>query len=102
MRSHIGSWSRPARSTPETERSEATGLVRSAMLTYFGQIVIRELAATKGLTCGRAPNGLRPWRKRALMGGPKHTGCRPATQKRKDEPASATTGPASRGGIAMA
>src|SRR5262249_14701105 len=36
------------------------------------------------------------------MGGPKHTGCRPATQKQKDEPASVAIGPDSRGGIAMA
>src|SRR5215472_6395466 len=48
MTSQIGSWPRVARSALGNGRSVAMGTVRSAMLTYLGQIVIRELAATKG------------------------------------------------------
>src|SRR5215831_14004088 len=102
MTSQIGSWPRVARSALGNGRSVATGTVRSAMLTYLGQIVIRELAATKGSYPRLGVKRLRRRRKRALMGGPKHTGCRAATQKPKDEPASTGAGPTSRGGIAMA
>src|ERR1700755_2855837 len=48
MTSQMGSLPRPARSAPENARSVATGTVRSAMLTYLGQIVIQQEAATKG------------------------------------------------------
>src|SRR2546423_7334606 len=60
MRSHIGSWSRRVRSASGNERSDARGLVRSAMLTYFGQIVIRELAATKGMYPRPRPKRIAP------------------------------------------
>src|SRR5262249_11753957 len=54
MTSQMGSLPRPARSALENARSVATGTVRSAMLTYFGQIVIQQVAATKG-SCPRPP-----------------------------------------------
>src|SRR6516225_11602549 len=54
MTSQMGSLPRPARSAPENARSVATGTVRSAMLTYLGQIVIQQEAATKG-SCPRPP-----------------------------------------------
>src|SRR5262249_32717539 len=102
MTSQIGSWPRVPRSALGNGRSVATGTVRSAMLTYLGQMLSESWPLRKGRTRGSAPNALRRRRKRALMGGPKHTGCRAATQKPKDEPASTGAGPTSRGGIAMA
>src|SRR5262249_56004959 len=67
-----------------------------------GEIEVRLLS--KGGRPGRdgargpAPSGLRQRRKRALMDGPKHTGCRPATQKHKDGdgPAPGGAGPSPR------
>src|SRR5262250_1282591 len=52
MTSQMGSLPRPARSALENDRSVPTGTVRSAMLTYFSQIVIQQRAATKG-SCPR-------------------------------------------------
>src|SRR5258708_23167708 len=48
MPSQMGSLPRTARSAAENARSVATGTVRSAMLTYLGQLVIQQHAATKG------------------------------------------------------
>src|SRR5215475_15768800 len=47
MMSQIGSCARGTPSALDKARSAATGTVRSAILTYFGQIVIQEAAATK-------------------------------------------------------
>src|SRR5262245_32914564 len=82
--SHMGSPSRPARSPGEDERSDDTGAVRSAILTYFGQIAI--LLSDKPLgrqnrAHGSSPTLRRP-RKRVLMGWANHTGSWPGTQKR--------------------
>src|ERR1700704_2609854 len=59
MTSEMGSWPRAARSPGENDRSVAIGTVRSAILTYFGQIVIQERAATKG-SCPDRARGSRP------------------------------------------
>src|SRR5262249_49596228 len=85
MMSQIGSCARGTPSALDKARSAATGTVRSAILTYFGQIVIQEAAAAKRSYPRTAPNRLHPRPARALMVGAKHTGCRPATQKYKDE-----------------
>src|SRR4051812_26467195 len=81
----MGSFPRVARSPAENDRSVAIGTVRSAILTYFGQIVIQEPAATKG-SCPYGPRGSRPEpiapeAQARSHGQRKHTGCRPATQK---------------------
>src|SRR5262249_9662892 len=55
MISQIGSLPRAARSALEAGRS-ATGIFRSAILTYFGQIVIQEPAATKGSCAPALPS----------------------------------------------
>src|SRR5262252_5736914 len=102
MRSHIGSWSRPVRSAPENERSDATGLVRSAMLTYFGQIVIREPAATKGLYPRPRPKRIAPLAQARSHGRAETYRVSARDAKAEGRTRSAATGPASRGGIAMA
>src|SRR5262249_53520508 len=85
MMSQIGSCARGTPSALDKARSAATGTVRSAILTYFGQIVIQEAGLLRNdRTRGAAPNRLHPRPARALMVGAKHTGCRPATQKYKD------------------
>src|SRR6266480_1416731 len=86
MRSHIGSWSRPARSAPENERSDATGLVRSAMLTYFGQIVIRERAATKGLYPPPRPKRIAPLAQARSWAGRNIPGVGPRRKSRRTNP----------------
>src|SRR5713226_3991597 len=83
MMSQVGSFPRPARSAFEDDRS-ATGIFRSAILTYFGQIVIQERAATKGSCSWPCPERIAPEAQARSHGGPKHTECRPATQKHKD------------------
>src|SRR5258706_1404213 len=79
MISQIGSCARGAPCALDKARSAATGMFRSVILTYLGQIVSREPATTKGSLRTDCTHGAR-----ALMGGPKHTGCRSATQKYKD------------------
>src|SRR5262249_40434025 len=98
MTSQMGSLPRPARSALENARSVATGTVRSAMLTYFGQIVIQQMAATKGSCPRPRPEPIAPEAQARSHGRPKHTGCRPATQKHKDgdDPAPAGAGPSPR------
>src|SRR5262245_12555639 len=83
MTSQMGSLPRPARSALENDRSVATGTVRSAMLTYFGQTVIQQRAATKGSCPRPSPERIAPEAQARSHGRPKHTGCRPATQKHK-------------------
>src|SRR5262249_5362837 len=85
MTSQIGSLARGARSAWEAGRS-VNGEIRSAILTYFGQIVIRLLVGTTG-SCGRtARSGLRRRRRRALMGGETYrVSARDAKQARRTE-----------------
>src|SRR5262245_34479409 len=52
MMSQLGSLARAARSPPADGRFGATGTVRSAILTYFDQIVIQYSTGTKG-SCRR-------------------------------------------------
>ncbi len=48
------------RSPPAGGRSDATGTVRSAILTYFGQIVILITIAAKGTCANRPPEWIAP------------------------------------------
>src|SRR5712691_5490785 len=91
MMSQVGSFPRAARSALEDGRS-ATGIFRSAILTYFGQIVIQERVATKGSCSWRCPERIAPEAQARSHGGPKHTECRPATQKHKGWSANPTPG----------
>src|SRR5262245_19430865 len=83
MTSQMGSRPRVVRSAPDNDRSFVTGAVRSAILTYFGQFVIREWVATKGSYPQLRLERIAPAAQARSHGRPNHTGCRPATQKQK-------------------
>src|SRR5918999_2042583 len=84
MTSQVGSLVRCTRSAVDG-RVVASGTVRSAILTYFDQIVIEKPAATKGSGHRLPPaNGHCACGASTLSwAGRKHTGSWPGTQKRK-------------------
>src|SRR5215217_5880220 len=81
MMSHSGSRSRPAGSPAENARLAATVAVRSAILTYFGLIVIETYVQTKDHTVGYACTAVASAAQARSHRLAKHTGCWSRTQK---------------------
>src|SRR6516162_5939005 len=99
MTSQMGSLPRPARSALENARSVATGTVRSAMLTYLGQIVIQQggrherivPAAPPRADCARGVSAL-SWSGRNIPSvGPRRKSIRRGTTPAGAGPASEET-----------
>src|SRR5215510_12831202 len=89
MTSQIGSFPRAPRSPAGNDRSVATGTVRSAILTYLGQIVIQDQVATKGSYPGARPEPIAPKAQPRSHGGgnipgvgPRRKSIRPAEPSR--------------------